>query len=206
MAASRPPRPTAGRTVPPARGRAATSAPPRSAQNGQRQAPQQAADRRSRPTGPAKAGAVPPRRAPAARHTYLTGRAAVLALVVGVLVVLLAYPLREYVEHRARVAALEQEGEAREQRVDELTQQIERLNDPAYIRAQARDRLHFVMPGETGFVVEENSRRSTGDAAEAGAGLPDEQPWYGRLWSSVQAASGTGPSAGRTVPPPSGSR
>jgi len=37
--------------------------------------------------------------------------------------------------------------------LDALTTQRARWNDPAYIRAQARDRLFYVMPGETSYLV-----------------------------------------------------
>lgn len=114
-----------------------------------------------------------------------------LALVVGALVLLLAYPLRQYVEHRARVAALQAENEQRQDTVQELEQQVARLSDPSYVKAQARERLHFVMPGETGFLtLPKSGNGSTETLNHVEATFPDDEPWYGRLWSSVQAASG----------------
>ena len=83
----------------------------------------------------------------------LTRRAAILASAVCAVVLLLAYPLREYAAQRAEINSLREQSAAASRQVAELTEQQRRWQDPAYVRAQARERLHYVMPGETPYVV-----------------------------------------------------
>ena len=69
------------------------------------------------------------------------------------LVLSLALPLREYLAQRGRIEELRTRGDATQARIDELAAAQRRWSDPAYVTAQARQRLHFVMPGEVGYVV-----------------------------------------------------
>ena len=57
------------------------------------------------------------------------------------------------VEQRRDVADLEQLVREKEMAIDDLEKQRARWEDPAYIRAQARERLFYVMPGEISFIV-----------------------------------------------------
>lgn len=165
-----------------------------------------------RSTGPAAAprrpSRPPPRRSVASSHasarprTSLTGRAAVLALAVGMLVLSLAYPVRQYVAQRAEISALRAEAVAAEGRVAGLQEQQRRWADPAYVRAQARERLNYVLPGEIGYIVVDDAQ-GEGDRPTVGtsATVPTaEQPWFTRLWTSVEEASRPAVPA---VPPPS---
>ena len=119
----------------------------------------------------------------------LTGRAAVLALVVCMLAISLAYPLREYLSQRSDIGELRSEVAEQEQRVAALEQARERWKDPAYVEAQARERLHYVMPGETSYVVlgADEAPPSAGVVRKAPA-QADESPWFTDLWHSVEAA------------------
>ncbi|MBV7699620.1 septum formation initiator family protein [Streptomyces sp. TRM70350] len=119
-----------------------------------------------------------------ARRSRLTGRAALLALVVCSLVVALAYPMRQYVAQRAEIADLQQEKEQAQQRVEELRDLKARWQDDAYAEQQIRERLHYVMPGETGYIVIDP------DAAKqprTDLGLAD-RPWYANVWEGVDKA------------------
>jgi cell division protein FtsB len=89
----------------------------------------------------------------ASRRTKLTGRAAALVLVACALVLALTYPVQEYFAQRAQIDDMRQKTAEQRDRVDRLQEQRARWNDPAFVKAQARDRLHFVMPGETGYVA-----------------------------------------------------
>jgi cell division protein FtsB len=83
----------------------------------------------------------------------LTRRAAVLASAVCAVVLLLAYPLREYASQRGEINALRAQSAAASRQVAALAEQQRRWQDPAYVKAQARERLHYVMPGETPYVI-----------------------------------------------------
>jgi cell division protein FtsB len=127
--------------------------------------------------------------AAAARRTSLTGRAAVLALVVCLLAISLAYPLREFLGQRSDIGDYEALVAAQERRVRELNAIQQRWRDPAYVKAQARERLHFVMPGETSYVVLEPDEAPAPDTRRQAAARPTERlPWFTDLWRSVEAS------------------
>lgn len=116
----------------------------------------------------------------------MTGRAAVLALVVSALVVSAALPLRELVAQRGEIGELRAEQAQAQERVDALEAEKDRLGDPAYVAAEARRRLHFVLPGETSYVLILPTP-APGEQEEL-AGPGEDAPWYSQVWGSVQAA------------------
>lgn len=119
-----------------------------------------------------------------ARRSRLTGRAALLALVVCTLVVALAYPIRQYVSQRADIADLQQEREQARQRVEQLRDLKARWQDDAYAEQEIRQRLHYVMPGETGYVVIDPNaaKQSRSDLRAA------DRPWYVNVWGGIDKA------------------
>jgi cell division protein FtsB len=119
-----------------------------------------------------------------ARRSRLTSRAALLALVVCTLVVALAYPIRQYVSQRADIADLQQQREQARKRVEQLRDLKARWQDDAYAEQQIRQRLHYVMPGETGFVVIDPNaaKQSRADLRAA------DRPWYTNVWDGVDKA------------------
>ena len=135
---------------------------------------------------PAVAGRKAKRAEGAPRRSPLTPRAAVLALLVVGLLVSAALPLREYLAQRGDIAALESEQTDARARVAELEAEKERLQDPAYIAAEARRRLHFVLPGETAYVVLAPAEAVAEAEGEGPAGA--DAPWYSQVWGSVQEA------------------
>ena len=119
----------------------------------------------------------------------LTGRAAVLALVVCVLAISLAYPLREYLAQRGDIGGIRSRVAEQEKSVADLRAQQRRWQDPAYVERQARQRLHFVMPGETSYVVLEPDEAPAPDGAVASAPRPvAHSPWFTDLWRTVEVA------------------
>jgi cell division protein FtsB len=123
------------------------------------------------------------------RRTAFTGRAAVLALVVCALALTLAYPIQRYVQQQQQISDLEEQVAEGKQHVQALEQEKQRWRDPNYVRQQARERLHFVLPGETGYVVLGGDQESDGSERTGGADEVLRQPWYDKLWGSVQAAA-----------------
>lgn len=129
------------------------------------------------------------------RRNKLTGRAALLALVLCALVVALAYPMRQYVSQRSDIADQRRQAQQARQRVEQLRQEKARWQDPAYVRAQARQHLHYVMPGDTGYQVAATPAPTGGATAGSGSGQAGNLPWYDNLWSGVDRADAT-PTAG----------
>jgi cell division protein FtsB len=127
------------------------------------------------------------KRSPFKRVSF-TGRAAVLAVVVAALALALAGPLRQLISQRSQISSVQQDVARSTQQLNDLQAQEKQWSDPAYVAAQARERLHYVKPGEVPYVTlsPTPSPQATGPDAAA----PD-QPWYAQLWSSVQGADAT---------------
>ncbi|MFH9084289.1 acyl-phosphate glycerol 3-phosphate acyltransferase [Streptomyces sp. Ru62] len=119
-----------------------------------------------------------------ARRSRLTGRAALLALVLCTMIVALAYPMRQYVSQREQIADLQRQREQARERVEQLRDLKARWQDDAYAEQQIRRRLHYVMPGETGYVVVDPgaARQSRADLGAA------HRPWYTNVWEGVDKA------------------
>lgn len=133
------------------------------------------------------------RRVRTPRRSRFTGRAALLALVVCSLVVALAYPLRQYIAQRSQIEELRQEAERRQERVDDLRRLKARWQDPAFVEQRARSRLHWVRPGETGYLMRHDGGADRRPAAERA-----DRPWYRNLWEGVDEADASGGAADRS--------
>ncbi len=130
-------------------------------------------------------GATPP----SGRPVGLTTRAAALGLVVCALVMSAALPLREYLAQRGKIAQLEQSQQAQHVRVAALEQQRSRLADPTYVASLARERLHYVKPGETTYVVLGPAPDPAPVVAQGQAPpVGGTAPWWSQLWGTARAA------------------
>ncbi|WP_238012623.1 septum formation initiator family protein [Dactylosporangium sp. AC04546] len=168
------------RTRPGGRGREAPRARAATRQNRPNARPTVA--RRAVSTG----GAALRTRAPQPRR--FTSRAVVLSLVLLVLLLAYAYPVRVYLAQEAEIAAYEQSQERQAAKVAEMAARARKWDDPEYVISQARQRLHMVLPGEKPYVVVDPSRAQTADPADVPGAEKTSRPWYGKLWSSVEAA------------------
>ncbi len=121
----------------------------------------------------------------------ISARAMVLA-VVGLLAFVLVYPtLHSYLTERAAVDALRAQVAAAQERNEDLQADLSRWDDPAYVAAQARERLSFVMPGETAWRVVDPETvvgEEPGPAVDPTAPTAPDLPWYQTVWASVQEA------------------
>jgi cell division protein FtsB len=137
-------------------------------------------------SSPAKRRPPPPPGRPVSsvRSTKLTGRAALLAVVICAIALSLAYPVREYIAQRRQIDQLLATRQSISAQVKNLQAQRRRLEDPAYIEQQARDQLHMCFPGEKCYVIVGNSAAPSPALRPARGGAP----WYSRLWQSVQKA------------------
>ncbi len=117
------------------------------------------------------------------RRRSARGRAVALLVVLGALALTLALPIREWVSQRMEISQLEASVAATQQEVADRTAEQERWQDPAYVAAQARSRLHFVLPGEIGYVVIGGD-----DTPVVTTAAGEERSWWSGLWDSVRVA------------------
>lgn len=103
------------------------------------------------------------------------------------LIVTLAMPVRAWLAQRAEIAGLQANVEAARERVASLTIERERWNDPAFVAAEARRRLHFVMPGEVGYTTLGVDGKPVIET-EATARALAQMSWYERMWAALQEA------------------
>ena len=109
-------------------------------------------------------------------------RAAMLAAVVCALALSVAVPLRNYVGQRAELAAVYEQQQVLADKVAELERRRDLLDDPQHVEAQARERLHYVRPGEAPYVVQLPPGAT---AAATGNAVVPSQLWYAELWKSI---------------------
>src|SRR6187431_3011030 len=98
-----------------------------------------------------------PREESAPEHWLRTIRlSGFTVLMLGLLVlavIVLAPNLRILIEQRQQIAALQHQVEVTGESVDELTDDVARWDDPAYIESQARERLFYIYPGDVSYLV-----------------------------------------------------
>jgi cell division protein FtsB len=122
--------------------------------------------------------------AAAARSTRLTGRAALLAVVICAIALSLAYPVREYIAQRQQIDQLLAQQQTLGDQVQALQQQNTKLSQTWYIEQQARAELHMCFPSEQCYAV--ISGQPPSSAASRQQGPAD--PWYDKLLQSVKHA------------------
>ena len=136
---------------------------------------------------------APPRR----RGYGLTARAIALAVVLLILTISYATSLRIYFSQAQEIATTKAEIAERQQRIRDLQGELARWDDEAYVRTQARERLAWVVPGETGYTVVDADGNPLGGGAKISAeAAPEQQPqdsWWSKLWGSVEAADRPAP-------------
>lgn len=135
------------------------------------------------------------------RLGFTARRAAVLAALVCVLTLTIAGPVRTYFAQRTEMEQLTATEAALRSQIADLEQRKGKINDPAYIAAQARERLGFVKPGDIPFQVQlpPTATQPTQPGSEpAKAGKSD--PWYTSLWHTIADAPHLPPSSA-PVPP-----
>ena len=123
------------------------------------------------------------------RLGFTARRAAVLAAVICVLTLTIAGPVRTYFAQRTEMNQLAASQAALRRQIADLEQKKVKLGDPAYIAAQARERLGFVMPGDIPFQVQLPPTAAASPQPGADAAKPaNNNPWYTSLWHTIADA------------------
>ncbi|CAN5310913.1 hypothetical protein BH09ACT6_BH09ACT6_25630 [soil metagenome] len=105
-------------------------------------------------------------------------------------VIVLAPNLRILIEQRQQIAALQAAVDDATNSVNDLQSDVARWSDPAYIEAQARERLFYVFPGDVSYlVVGDNTGPTTSDGVPISDEIQTTQvDWVRTLLSSVYTA------------------
>nr|WP_183501018.1 septum formation initiator family protein [Microbacterium invictum] len=96
-----------------------------------------------------------------------------------------------YVDQRQRVAALEESVRLTETEVAALEAEQEQWSDPAYITAQARERLYYVRPGEVVYLIDDDLPAGSVPAEQAAVSEDVQETtndWMSQLVRSVTGA------------------
>lgn len=155
-------------------------------------------------TGQASASAERPRRSSTHEHlarirrgstgrTTASWRVVVFILVLVMALAVLLPSLRAYVRQRDRLAELRADAEAASAEVADLEAELARWDDPAYVIARARERLSYVLPGETPYRVidPETATGAPDPVVEPDApAIRDGAPWYSVVWGSLENPEG----------------
>ncbi len=137
------------------------------------------------------------------RLGFTARRAAILAAVVCVLTLTIAGPVRTFFAQRTEMHQLAATEAALRQRIADLEQQKVKLADPAYIAAQARERLGFVLPGDIPYQVQlPPSATAPNQPGPEATTSSSTDPWYTSLWHTIADAPHPPPAS--ASPPPGG--
>ena len=120
------------------------------------------------------------------RRRRTSNRVLALSAIFFILALTIAPPVKHYFTQRAQISALKAELSADNTALEKAREELLLWQDPEYIKSQARERLHFVLPGERQYIVTdgENNQQQNGSTKIASS-LADGQPWYARLIASI---------------------
>lgn len=126
----------------------------------------------------------------------VTARFIAISVVIFIIAVTIAPPAQRYFTQRAQINAVESEISVRQERLAQAEIELQKWRDPNYVKSQARERLHFVLPGERQYIVvgvETSASAAEKNKTPIAAKQFGSAPWYTKLISSIQqVASNSG--------------
>jgi cell division protein FtsB len=124
-------------------------------------------------------------------------------LVLGVLVI--APALQQYIQQRQVIADIQADNAKTSKKVEGLKKERARWNDPSYIRAEARERLLYVMPGETSYlIIDDRPVSAKKDEAPVSTSIQKTHTnWLDSMFSSIMKAGLSSQTADQLAPNPS---
>ena len=115
-----------------------------------------------------------------------SNRVLALSVIFFILALTIAPPVKHYFTQRAQINALKSQLSADNSALQKARQELLLWQDPEYIKSQARERLHFVLPGERQYIVTDDSTTDSNNTpTKIASALTDGQPWYSRLIASI---------------------
>jgi len=124
------------------------------------------------------------------RHIRISGFAVTILSLIVLSIVVLAPSLRTLVAQQHEIAQLNQTVAEQRQAVKDLESDVARWDDPAYVEAQARGRLHYVFPGDVSYdVIDDGKTPTTKDGAPISNTIQTTRvDWLHSLVSSIVTA------------------
>jgi len=117
---------------------------------------------------------------------------AVLVVVFALLVVSYASSMRAYLQQHSQVQALQDQVARSRHDISELEREKRRWHDNAYAEAQIRERLGWVLPGETSYQVIGKDGKPLQDTSElsnpASVGRTVPDAWWSTAYGTLRAA------------------
>jgi cell division protein FtsB len=115
-----------------------------------------------------------------------SNRLLALIALVFIFTLTIAPPVKHYFTQRAQINALKSQLSADNSALQKAREELLLWRDPEFIKTQARERLHFVLPGERQYIVVEGENTDAQNGAtKIASALVDGQPWYARLIASI---------------------
>lgn len=108
-------------------------------------------------------------------------------IMIGLALITTVIPFRQIVEQQNRLEAASAELTLVQAENEMLDQEVAALNTPAEIERLARQKLGYVMPGETAYVILEPAEMTEGSVPLLAA-EPKPVPWYRAIWNFFTGA------------------
>ncbi len=106
------------------------------------------------------------------RSLHFSGFSLLMLAIIVLFVVVLAPSLRTLVQQQEQIAQQQREVASQKADVAQKKKDVARWDDPAYIEAQARDRLLYVYPGEESYLVMGSEDRAATKRPRTDSGTP----------------------------------
>ncbi len=115
-----------------------------------------------------------------------SGRTLALSAIFFILALTIAPPIQHYFTQRAQINSLRAQVNSDTKALQAAQKELQLWRDSEYIKSQARERLHFVLPGERQYIVtDSNSQITENQSTLVADNVPENQPWYTRLIASI---------------------
>lgn len=106
------------------------------------------------------------------RSIRFSGFSLLMLAIIVLFVVVLAPSLRTLIQQQEQISQKQQEVAEQKADVAQKKKDVARWDDPAYIEAQARDRLLYVYPGEESYLVMGTEDSADDDTPTTDSGTP----------------------------------
>ena len=123
-----------------------------------------------------------------AKKSNTSARWLAVVTVAFIFAITLVPPLQHYFAQRAQINSLRAQVNDSNSALEKAREELAKWNDPEYVATQARQRLHFVFPGERQYIVldaPKSEEEANGPVAPISTLIPNGLPWYGRLIASI---------------------